>query len=154
MKLNSETVGNWKPQRVWHCARLRYFHRCRTGDTTIWHSPIAMMSLTIFLRAVDQVLFRQWHQFACFLEVLTLQRSSSRERPAGAALCLVLHRGHIALLAPVDLIGGQEVAGGQESRAGKRLVAGLQAVEVFHEFITGLEKMKIRNKWITASVTY
>ena len=97
---------------------------------------------TFTLRAVNQVLFGQGHQFACLLEVLTLQGSSGGERPTGAALTLVLDGGDVAFFTPVHLSWGLEVAGGHKRRGGAGLVARTVAIQLLHELLSSLERIK------------
>lgn len=65
---------------------------CSRGDQ---RSTVSGVMLTAHL-------LRQADQSSSRLEVLTLQGSSGRESPAGTALALVLHRGDVALLPPVN----------------------------------------------------
>ena len=78
------------------------------------HEAAAAAVVAVLGRAVDEVLLGEGDELARLAEVLPLERARGGEGPAGAALALVLDRGHRALLPPVDLGGGLEVVRGDE----------------------------------------
>lgn len=80
----------------------------------IVHESAVAAVVAVHRRAIDQILFGQRHQNARLAEVLTLERTGRRERPARSAVALVLDRCHGALGAPVDRIGYLDVGRSQE----------------------------------------
>ena len=92
------------------------------------HEAAAAAVVAILGRAVDEVLLGEGDELARLAEVLPLERARGGEGPAGAALALVLDRGHRALRPPVDLGGRLEVVRGDEggSHAGNLVLFGVQ----------------------------
>ena len=57
-------------------------------------------------RTIHKVLLAEGNQLSGLAEMLTLQRSSGRESPAGSALSLVLDGSHGSVFSPIDFSGG------------------------------------------------
>ena len=74
------------------------------------HEPTAAALVAITTGAVDQLLLAERDQSPCLERVLALHGARGAERPAGAALALILDRRHDTLVAPVD--GSGEGGGG------------------------------------------
>lgn len=116
----------------------------------IVHQASVAAVVAVTARAVHQLLLAQGHQLAGLLEGLTLQGASlkkkkeairtskfsaaggflyshcqthSTEGPAGAALLLILHRGDVSLVPPVDG-GGQFISLRQPEESGALSGAG------------------------------
>merc|ERR1719376_1148249 len=70
------------------------------------HESAAAAHVALGLAAVDQVLFRQRDEFAGLREHLSFQGPGSTESPTRSAFLLVLDGGDVALVDPVDLLGG------------------------------------------------
>ncbi len=79
------------------------------GESVVHQTAVAAL-VALGGRAVDQVLLGERDELAGGLEVSTLDGAGGGERPARAALALILDGGDVALGAPVDGSGVDLVA--------------------------------------------
>jgi len=75
------------------------------------HETTVAAHVTVVARAVYELLLSKGNELTVLAEVLTFKRGNSGEGPAGTALALVLNRGNVTLVTPVNRVWDRAVEG-------------------------------------------